>query len=212
MADILTESLKDSNKIFDYVSFDDSKYFKGVENLKEMLIAIKQKRKLSFIHKKFEASKTKDFVITPFLLKEYENRWYVIGVPDGMEEIRTFGVDRISNISIGKLSNLKRNSFKKQIKSFDNVIGLYFKDKNPVKTRILVGGLHVKYMKSLPLHHSQIIHSTNDKGESFVDFFLVPNYEFMTQILKIGAEAEVIYPIELRNWVKRELQNTLKKY
>ncbi len=212
VADILSESLKDSNKILDYVSFDDSKYFRGIENLKEILIAINQNRKLAFVHENFENKTLKKYKITPFLLKEYENRWYVVGVPEGMNEIRTFGVDRILNITIGKLSNLKRNSFNKQIKSFDNVIGLFFKDREPVKVRLLVGGLHVKYMKSLPLHHSQNIHSENDKGESFVDFFLVPNYEFMTLILKIGAEAEVIYPIEFRNRVKRELQNTLKKY
>ena len=43
VADILSESLKDSNKILDYVSFDDSKNFKGIANLKEILIAIRQK-------------------------------------------------------------------------------------------------------------------------------------------------------------------------
>lgn len=212
IADILSEGLKDSNKIFDYVSFDDSKSFKGVDNLKDILIAIRQKRKLLFTHENFETNKFTEYVITPFLLKEYENRWYVVGVPDGMVEIRTFGVDRISNVSIGKLSNLKRSSFKNQIKSFDNVIGLFFKDREPVKVRLLVGGLHVKYMNSLPLHHSQNIHSKNDKGESFVDFFLVPNYEFMTQILKIGHETEVIYPPELRSRIKRVLQDTLNRY
>jgi len=53
VADILSKSLKDSNKILDYVSFDDSKNFKGIENLKEILIAISQKRKLHFVHENF---------------------------------------------------------------------------------------------------------------------------------------------------------------
>lgn len=212
VADILSESLKDSNKILNYVSFDDSKYFKGIENVREILIAVSQKRKIQFVHENFFSNTFKKYEISPLLLKEYENRWYVIGVPEGMNEIRTFGIDRITELSLGKISRLKRSSFKSQLKSFDNIIGLNFDQGEPVKVRLLIDGVHIKYMKSLPLHHSQVIHSENDKGQCFVDFFLIPNYEFMTQILKIGEEAEVIYPIELKKEIKNVLTRTLEKY
>lgn len=212
IADIFSESLLNSNKILDYVSFDDSKNFKGIENLKEILVAISQNKKLHFIHENFSANTFKEYVITPFLLKEYENRWYVIGVPEEMNEIRTFGVDRLTKLSVGKTSKLKKKSYLKQIKKFDNIIGLDFNDKEPAKIRLLVDGLHIKYMKSLPLHHSQVIHSENEKGQYFVDFLLVFNYEFMTQILKMGDEVEVIYPEELKEEIKRILNRTLKRY
>ena len=212
VADILSESLLNSNKILDYVSFDDSKNFKGIENLKEILVAISQNIKLHFTHENFAANTFKNYVITPFLLKEYENRWYVIGVPEEMNEIRTFGVDRLTNLNVGKTSKLKKKSYLKQIKKFDNIIGLDFNNKEPTKIRLLVDGLHIKYMKSLPLHHSQLIHSENEKGQYFVDFLLVPNYEFMTQILKIGNEAEIIYPETLRLEIKNILNTSLKKY
>ena len=212
IADILSESLKDSNKILDYVSFDDSKNFKGIENLKEILIAISQKRKLHFVHENFWRDTLKTYEITPLLLKEYENRWYVIGVPEEMNEIRTFGIDRITKLSLGTLSKVKRSQFKTQLKSFDDIIGLDFNAGKPTKIRLLVNGVHIKYMRSLPLHHSQNIHTENDKGEFFVDFFLSPNYEFLTQILKIGNEVEVIYPPELRDEIKNTLTKTLNKY
>ena len=212
VADILSESLKDSNKILDYVSFDDSKNFKGIANLKEILIAIRQKRKLHFAHENFWRDTLKKYEITPLLLKEYENRWYVIGVPEEMDEIRTFGIDRITELSLGTLSNLKRSEFKVQLKSFDDIIGLDFNQGKPISIRLLVDGIHIKYMRSLPLHHSQNIHTENEKGEFFVDFFLIPNYEFTTQILKIGNEVEVIYPPELRDEIKNILTDSLKKY
>ena len=212
VADILSESLLNSNKILDYVSFDDSKYFKGIENLKNILIAINQNRKLIFTHENFSANTFKKYEITPLLLKEYENRWYVIGVPEGKEEIRTFGIDRITELTLGRIANLKRSQFKPQLKSFDDIIGLDFNQGKPIDIRLLVDGIHIKYMKSLPLHHSQLIHSENEKGQYFVDFFLTPNYEFTTQILKIGDEAEVIYPNELRTTIKNILSDSLKKY
>jgi len=212
LADILTKSLKNGNKTLQYVSFDDSTHFKGIENLKDILIAINQKRELHFTHENFSMHRFKEYVITPLLLKEYGNRWYIIGVPIGMEEIRTFGIDRISELTLGKLSNVKQKHFETQIKGFKNIIGLNYQNKKPVKIRLLVEGLHIKYMQSLPLHHSQIIHSKNEKGQSFVDFFLIPNYEFITQILKITNETEVIYPEKLKLEIKRILKKSLDKY
>ncbi len=212
LANIFSESLQDSNKILDYVSFDDSKYFKGIENLKDLLIAINQNRKIKFVHENYELHTLKEYQITPLLLKEYENRWYVIGVPEGMNEIRTFGVDRLSRLTVSKLSKIKKKVFIKQINNFKNIIGLNFEDGKPEKISILVDELHIKYMKSLPLHQSQVIHSKNPENKHQVDFYLIPNYEFMTQILKMGDAVEVISPTELRDEIKTMLKSTLKMY
>ncbi len=212
IADIFSESLINSNKILNFVSFDDSKNFKRIENLKPILIAISQNRKIRFTHENFAMNTFKQYEITPLLLKEFENRWYVIGIPEGMEEIRTFGIDRITELNLGKLSKLKRSLYKSQLEGFENIIGLDFQNNKPINVRILVDGLHIKYMESLPIHHSQVIHSKNDKGQYFVDFFLVPNYEFITQILKIGDEAVVLEPMELKEKIKQTLKNTFDRY
>jgi predicted DNA-binding transcriptional regulator YafY len=80
VADIFTESLRDSNKILDYVSFDDSKFFRGVQNLKLLLIAIDKDKEVSFIHENYIKNTSRKYKIKPLILKEYENRWYVVGV------------------------------------------------------------------------------------------------------------------------------------
>lgn len=212
IADIFKESLKDSKKIFEYVSFDDSKSFKGIENLKFILMAITQNRKLHFKHENFHNNTFKNYEIIPLLLKEYINRWYVIGVPEGMGEIRTFGIDRLMEVKLGKTTKLKKKTFQKQLDSFEHIIGLNFNEGKPQDIRLLVDGIHVKYMRTLPLHSSQVIHSENIKGQFFVDFHLIPNYEFETQILKIANEVEVIYPENLRVKIITLLKSTLKKY
>jgi predicted DNA-binding transcriptional regulator YafY len=212
IADIFKESLKESKKIFEYVSFDDSKSLKGIENLKTILFAITQNRELIFNHENFHNSTFKDYNITPFIIKEYLNRWYVVGVPKGMETIRTFGVDRMLNAELGKLTKLKKRPYQKQLDSFENIIGLNFNGGEPQDIRLLVDETHTKYMTSLPLHPSQKIHSKNEKGKSFVDFHLIPNYEFESQLLKIVNEAEVIYPESLRNKIITLLKNALRNY
>jgi predicted DNA-binding transcriptional regulator YafY len=82
----------------------------------------------------------------------------------------------------------------------------------PEKVSLLVDELHVKYMRSLPLHQSQIIHKKNKEHKHQVDFYLYPNYEFKTQILKIGAEVEVLSPQYLRDEVIGLLEKSLNNY
>lgn len=212
VAEIFSNSLKDSNKILEYVSFDDSKSFRGVEHIRPILLAITQNRKISFTHENFELKTFKHYQITPFLLKEYENRWYVIGVPNDMTEIRTFGIDRISNIAIKGLSKLKKQKYHSQLDRFDNVIGLHIKDTEPIEISLLVNDVHIKYLESLPLHTSQIILPKNGNGQFEVKYLLVPNYEFKTQILKMGPEAEVLSPISLKKEIITILKYTLKRY
>jgi len=212
LADIFSSSLKDSKTILDYVSFDDSKSFKGVAHLKEILLAISQKRKLQFTHENFENKTFKPYVITPFLLKEYENRWFVVGVPDGLDDIRTFGVDRLHSISIGKRSTLHKKAYKSKLDNFKHTVGIDFKDGMPEPISILVNDLHIKYMASLPLHSSQVIHPKDANGKHRVDFNLIPNYEFKMQLLKMGDDVLVLLPLSLKDNIKNILRKTLKRY
>jgi predicted DNA-binding transcriptional regulator YafY len=212
IADIFSASLKDSHKMLEYVSFDDSKSFKGIKNLKSILIAIAQNRKLHFIHENFTLKTFKTYVIAPLLLKEYENRWYAIGVPDGMTTIRTFGIDRITELTIGEFSKIVKEVYEPELKVFDTIIGLDYEDKQPIKISLLVNDPHINYMTSLPIHSSQHIHPQNENGQYLVDFFLVPNYEFKAQVLKMGEKAVVVSPDKFKNEIKEILQNALKRY
>jgi len=215
VADIFNESLKDNNKILDYVSFDDSKSFKGIENLRQILLAISQKRDLYFEHYSFQNETVKKYKITPLKLKEYENRWYVLGIPYGKSEAWSFGVDRMSELKIGGLYQKSKTEYTVELEKYQDIIGVSFEEDDPkekIKIELLVDKEHAKYLNSLPLHHSQIIHPFSSHGKHKVTYFLIPNYEFKTRILKMGEKAEVVLPIELRSEIKKMLQDNLNIY
>jgi predicted DNA-binding transcriptional regulator YafY len=212
VADIFSDSLKDSNAILEYVSFDDSKNFKGIENLKDLLLAIKEHREISFLHENYWRNSQREYTITPLILKEYLNRWYVVGATNDHDEIRTYGIDRISEIEIKKLSHIKREDYIKRLEKFNHTVGLTYGKGEPEKVSLLVDELHVKYMRSLPLHASQVILPLDENNKHQVDFYLYPNYEFKTQILKIGAEVEVLSPQYLRDEVIGVLEASLGNY
>ena len=211
VADIFSKSLQNSNEVLNYVSFDDSKDFKGIENLKDILLALKDNRELTFRHFNYETEEYTDYKVYPILLKEYVNRWYVVGAINS-KETRTFGIDRISNLKIANKSKMNRKQFISQIQKFEHTIGLTYGEDEPTKVVLLVDELHVKYMRSLPLHNSQIIYPKDKNNKHKVEFLVYPNYEFKSQILKIGDAVEVLEPKFLRDEIVKILKKTLKKY
>lgn len=211
VADIFSKSLKNSNTILDYVSFDDSQMFKGIENLKDLLIAITGNKKITFTYKNFERDTVTNYAITPLLLKEYLNRWYVIGAYTN-NEIRTFGIDRMSRIEIKEVSKLTRANFEERLKKFKHTVGLTYHNGEPEEVTLLVDAMHVNYLRSLPLHSSQIILPKNDENKHEVKYVVYPNFEFKSQILKMGTQVKVLAPQYLREEIKIILAKTLESY
>ncbi|OMP32266.1 hypothetical protein BKM32_04230 [Mangrovimonas sp. DI 80] len=212
LADVFTDGLKDSRDIFGYVHFDDSNQLKGLDNLVVILRGIKEGRQLSFTHYNYYNDTHKAYTITPLIIKEYLNRWYVIGVPEGMDEIRSFGIDRMEQTKLTGLSKIKTKDFEDQLAQFDNIIGLNYSRKNQEEIVLKVNNNHLKYLESLPLHSSQQVVPDTEEGFSRVSYHLIPNYELDIQIFKMSLEVEVVAPQWYREHIKNAIEQIYKKY
>ncbi|MFT4681875.1 MAG: putative DNA-binding transcriptional regulator YafY, partial [Flavobacteriales bacterium] len=62
-----------------YVQFESTPVAKGSELLPIILQSIKDARSIRFTYHSFQDDSTTDRKFHPYLLKEYRNRWYVIG-------------------------------------------------------------------------------------------------------------------------------------
>jgi predicted DNA-binding transcriptional regulator YafY len=213
IGELFKEGLDDFELLKDKIELEDSSKFKGIEYLKEILLAIKKNKQIQFTHENYWKETEKQYTISPLLLKEYLNRWYVIGVPEGESEIRTFGIDRMEHFKMGKISKIRRKDFEKQLDQFVNVIGLNYTAHTKVEKIILrVYGKQIKYLDSLPLHHSQKIEIAEGDEFGFVTYHLIPNYEFEIELLKMNSMVEVLEPIWFREKIITTLQSTLHNY
>lgn len=202
VGELFKEGLNDFELLKDKVALEDSSKFKNIGLLREALLAIKKNRQIHFVHENYWKETEKDYCITPLLIKEYLNRWYIIGVPKGEDEIRTFGLDRIHDFKMGKVSNLVRKDYDWQLDQFINIIGLNYTAHHKVEKIVLnIYHKQLKYLESLPLHHSQKIEMAADGEYGRVTYYLIPNYEFKIEILKMNAMAEVLEP----KWLRQEI-------
>ena len=93
----LTENNK-SNFNDDIVHFESLPTVGGNEYLEPILKAIQNKKAIQFEYQSFKSDNASIRRIHPYLLKEYRNRWYVIGKSELKNKIITFGLDRIKDL------------------------------------------------------------------------------------------------------------------
>lgn len=209
-ANIISESLYDSKKTLEYISFDTEGGLTGIDNLKPLLKAARENIVVTFEHFSFQKNTVKTCKIQPYLLKEYQNRWYVFGVDEGLNEFRTFGIERIKNL---KLTSEKfvRDEKLNPIEKFKNTIGLVYSNSSLQRVVLSFTPQQGKYIKTLPLHTSQKVLIDNDK-ETRISIEVIPNYELTQQILKHGDRVKVIEPEWLVDEIKENLKKNFKNY
>jgi predicted DNA-binding transcriptional regulator YafY len=200
---------KNMQALMPLVQFDANQRLQGIENLKDLLFAIQNKRYINFIHTNYHTEKSTSYRIKPILLKQYQYRWYVIGVVKD-DDYRTFGCDRISELNIEAKTFVAKNN-KEVRQKFEQVIGLNYSDGPMEKVRLQLTPLQAKYLKASPIHASQYIESKTQDAVIFA-LNLIPNYELIQKILQMSDQVKVLSPDSLKSDVKKHLMSTLKLY
>lgn len=213
LGNLFQEGLKDFEILKNSVVLEDETNFEGVQHIQPILLAIKNRCMIGFVHENYQKQTKTNYHIIPLQLREYQGRWYAVGIPDGGNHIKTFGLARISELEILGVSEIRLASFEKQLKKFDNIIGLnYDAAEKAEEIELAVSQRQYKYMKSLPLHPTQKEGGKLPGGWVRVCLFLIPNYALKMQLLKLGNEVEVLSPAQLRTEIKKTLTQTLKRY
>ena len=81
------------------LSFSSTAELKGTKWLPCLFDVISNKQVINVSYRPFEG-KTKDYILHPYLLKEYNGRWYLIGAIDSDGFIINFAIDRIKDYRI----------------------------------------------------------------------------------------------------------------
>lgn len=205
----ILDTLKLAENFSDAIVFEQRKTL-GLENIFLLVHAIKNQLEITFEHKKYWEDIVQEKSLQPYFVKESKQRWYIVGKEKLSNEIRTFGLDRISNIYVSK------NRFKKPTNSvlknlFQNSFGVIYDQKAPQKIVLEFSAFQAKYIKSLPLHSSQKIVNEN-KSHCTIELFIYPTYDFVMEILSMRKEVKVIEPASLKDEIKNKLIESLKNY
>jgi len=210
LLEIYNDGKSNYENFHEYIIPEERDYFKNNQYVAVLLKAINLGRQISFTYCNYQTSEKKEYKVSPIRLKEYLRRWYLVSTSVDGGSIRTFGLDRIQDLNI--LNNDKTTSNKShiaQLKNYDDIVGLNYNAdgfESIEDIELEVKNIQIKYLKSLKLHHSQqcFINDNGDWGK--VTYKLRPNYEFVSQILKLGVNARVIKPQILRDDIAKHIK------
>ena len=209
--DLIVENMKGFGVQPDYLQIESRTDLKGMENFKPLIKAIQKRRVVTFDYFKYTEGESGEYIVRPYLLKEFERRWYLVGVRDDINERRTFGIDRISNLALEIRSFARDETVLSQ--AYKDMVGV---NPNPLRKELETIQLSFdkvlgSYVKSLPWHYSQSV-KKEDENRIVIELQVYPSYELFNRILKFGSKVKVLKPEWLAKKVKLELQESLDNY
>ena len=183
----------------------------GQQFLTPIIEAMRDGITIEITHQSYWHDEPNTVEIEPYFVKIFKQRWYVIGRRTYDDKVRIYALDRVQFMkAIGTLFNLPKDLSPDDY--FYNCFGIIADETIPSqKVVVKVWGSKVKYLRSLPLHHSQKETETTNEYSIF-QYHIKPTYDFRQEILSHGAEIEVIAPDILREELGDIAGEMLKHY
>ena len=186
--------LKDSKELSDQILFEPIP--SGEKFLAPIIEALRDKTAIEMTYQGFTKDYPATFIVEPYCLKMFKQRWYVLAYSPGIDKMRVYGLDRIHAIEPTKKKYQLPDDFDAE-RYFKDTYGITGIGEEPEEIRISIDAMQANYLRSLPLHSSQE-EIERYEGYSVFRYFMVPSYEFVQELKKYGSEVEVLTPESLR--------------
>ncbi len=193
-----------------YVQFEKGVAMGGYQWLSLFYEAIKQKFPVRFDYENIYKNESKSYQIHPYLLKEFRNRWYMIGWEDSRNTYLTFALDRITQAEQHRVPQKKRNDFNPKL-FLQNSIGIMEGDGKATEIELELLAPYDKLVLLEPIHASQeVIKQTHKSTQIKLQININP--ELYQRILGFGPYCKVKKPAALRTAIKEAITSMLRHY
>ncbi|GHT52570.1 WYL domain-containing protein [Bacteroidia bacterium] len=202
-SELIFNALQHKDKTLSCLAFEATGDYVGSSNLEPIYSAIVQSKIITFDHENYEKNTVSRRTLMPYLLKEYNSKWYVVGTIAGSEQVRIFGLDRIRRLEISD-QTFEKTEQKRISEVFDYTLGLVFDVDKPTTVVLSATPFQAKYFKNAPLHATQQLVSEDEK-EVIFKYWLVPNRELQRLILGYSSQVKVLEP----EWFAKQIKGQI---
>ena len=192
--------------------------------LGELFTAISQQQVIELHYHTFaDADNIRQIVLHPYLLKEYNRRWYLIAAATDTGKLLNFSLDRIDKVV--PLPSYKYVPYDGNLNErFEDIIGVTLYDDRPLQTILFwVSDVSKDFVNTKPLHESQR-HFSGEKEEAlrkqypmleggcFFSIDCVENYELIRELTSFGKDLIVLSPEDIRSRVVQRVNEMYQAY
>ena len=196
------------------IYFETNDKLTGLHHITPLYEAISAGRPISVTYHSFKNPRSNRFTFSPYVLKEFRNRWFIFGRRGGKTDVFNLALDRIQEIGPAPdgAEYIPMGKFNPE-KYFDDLIGVT-KDRTmkPQKVRFWAAAWQVPYIRTKPLHRSQMVVEVDQEGNGVFQMEVVVNYELEKELLGFGEGVRVLEPNTLKESLARRLRAAARSY
>lgn len=207
MVDKLEDKLTLKSSAKSILSYEENIGYVGIDWLKDCFDSIINQQPLKIEYRNFE-NKSFTWIVHPYYIKQYNNRWFLLGKNPDYSSLATVPLDRIDSIEPFHIDFIPNTEFDFD-KYFEDVIGVTV-SKTPAEViRLRFTPKRLQYVLTKPIHKSQVCSNTKD---GIVTLKVGVNNELEALLLSYGPDVEVLGPDTLRKELMYKVKKTYENY
>jgi predicted DNA-binding transcriptional regulator YafY len=190
---------------FRAIDFETAEEYEGVEYLDRIHGAIVDQETIQFDYQRFEENQPKQVLLEPYLLKEHNRRWYVVGTKPGGSEYKAWPLDRVKGFDWAfEGPDFKRDPGFNPDTHWADSIGIFRGKPEKVSFELRDSEIkNIDFVRTAKIHRTQKIEEIDGKWCK-VTLTVFPSYELVREIRKLGIH-------NLRNVKPKKLDDMLRK-
>lgn len=174
--------------------------------LQDIIQSMKQNRSISIEYESYWREGAQELCLEPYAIKSFRRRWYLLARPSGSIKTKIYALDRVLSLRLENEIFQLPGDFDAE-DYFYGSFGIIVDEEYSVEEITLRAyGVRVRYLDSLPLHHSQ---RKEKEGEGWAEYKLRlrASIDFQQELMSYAQEVEVLSP----EWLRRDIQAYLKQ-
>ena len=205
------------------ISFSNNPYLQNSNLLGILFDNISNNVVVELKYHTFSNTEQKRIVFHPYLLKQYNDRWYIIGAADSDKKILNFALDRIDNVTPRPEVEFKPCEVD-IFERFEDIVGITLHHDRDIEHIIFWASDYSKnYIITKPIHESQkLLRSEllneisakhpNLKNGAIFSIDCIPNYELIRELCSFGKELIVLAPTTIQNEIFERIKAMYELY
>lgn len=194
------------------IDFEKNENLKGLEFIEPLYQSIINKKAIVLHYQSFKARDVASFDFHPYYLKEYRNRWFVIGLKKRNAELLTLALDRIVKLEECSRPYIPKRKDFNLTEYLNNVVGVSVSPGSKVEKVVLFADRETApYIITKPIHHTQQVEEILPHGV-LISFHVQLNFELEREILGFGERVRVVAPERLKRRIKSCIESALDQY
>ena len=205
------------------ISFSNNPYLLNSNLLGTLFDNISNEVVIRLSYHTFTDTTVRSIDFHPYLLKQYNDRWYLLGAADNDKKMLNFALDRIDLVE--PLPEKKYIKCPEDLYDrFEDIVGVALYEDRPIEHILFwVSDSSKDYVITKPIHESQIQYQGKKEnnlrtqfpkyvGGCFFSIDCIKNYELIRILCSYGKELIVLEPFSINNEIYNHISQMVDEY